>query len=64
MTAPNGAARTVTTNSFGYYRFDEVPAGGTYIFNIQHSRYRFDPATRIVSVIDEIQDIDFQAISR
>jgi subtilase family serine protease len=64
MTAPNGAAHTVTTNTFGYYHFDEVPAGGTYIFNIQHSRYRFDPATRIVSVIDEIQDIDFQAISR
>ena len=64
MTAPNGTTRTVTTNTFGFYRFDEVPAGGTYIFNIQHSRYRFDPATRIVSVIDEIQDIDFQAISR
>ena len=64
MTAPNGTTRTVTTNTFGFYHFDEVPAGGTYIFNIQHSRYRFEPATRIVSVIDEVQDVDFQAISK
>jgi hypothetical protein len=53
----NGVARTATTGSFGYYRFDDVQAGSTLVMNVMSKRYRF--ATRLVNVVDTLTDIDF-----
>ena len=49
--------RTVSTGSFGYYRFENVDAGHNYIIRVASLRYRF--ATRLVSVQDELADINF-----
>ena len=43
MTDQNGAARSARTNSFGYFRFDDVLAGQTYIFSVTSKRYNFEP---------------------
>jgi hypothetical protein len=59
LTDSQGASRTVTTSTFGYYRFDEVPAGETYIMSVSSKRYQFEP--RIVAVQDEIANFDFIA---
>ncbi len=53
-----GFARTVRTGSFGYYRFDDLTAGRTYIVNVT-GRYTFAP--RVVQLIDSLYDIDFVA---
>jgi hypothetical protein len=54
-----GNSRTATTSSFGYYRFDDVPAGGTYVLSVSSKRYQFEP--RVVNVQDEIANLDFIA---
>ena len=61
ITDENGAVRATRTNSFGFYQFDEVLAGQTYVFNVRHKTYQFD--TQVITVMDELQNIDFTAIS-
>jgi hypothetical protein len=49
--------RTVTTSSFGYYRFEDIEAGGTYVVSVGSKRYSFSP--RALHVTDTLTDIDF-----
>lgn len=53
----NGQTRSVTTNSFGYYRFEEVEVGQTYIISVFSKGYQFTP--RLISINDELSDLDF-----
>ncbi|MGI8639174.1 MAG: carboxypeptidase regulatory-like domain-containing protein [Pyrinomonadaceae bacterium] len=55
----NGATRYAMTNPFGYYRFNEVAAGETYIFTATHKRYQFAP--QVVSVTEELTELNFVA---
>jgi hypothetical protein len=52
---------TVTANSFGYYRFDGVPAGGTYIVSVSSGRVVFDEPARAVNLLDAVGGFDFTA---
>lgn len=55
----HGGIRSALTNPFGYYKFDQVDAGETYVLEAQHKRYLFAP--RVVTVTDEITGVDFFA---
>jgi uncharacterized repeat protein (TIGR01451 family) len=57
MTDPNGVVRTAVTSSFGYYRFDNVEPGTSYVMGVNSRNYRFTP--RIVYVTDTLTDVDF-----
>ena len=57
LTDVNGETRSVLTSTFGYFRFDEVRAGETYIISVDHKRYIFAP--QIVSVIEDLTDLNF-----
>lgn len=59
ITNPNGGTRTALTSSFGYFRFDDIEVGQTYILEAAHKRYQFAP--RVLSVLDEITDADLIA---
>lgn len=59
LTDQNGTVRTARTSSFGYYRFDGVEAGHTYIFSVSHKRYEFSP--RVLTVTEELNNVDFTA---
>jgi len=54
-----GERKSAITNGFGYYRFEEVQAGQTYIFNIISKRYTFAP--RAVEVNEELTELNFTA---
>lgn len=56
-----GAQRNVYTNPFGYYYFDDIPAGATYTVSVNHKRYNFD--ARIVTVNQAINNFDFTPAS-
>ncbi len=49
------------SSAFGYYRFEEIPVGETYILRVSSKRFVFLPDTRIVTLLDELADIDFTA---
>jgi hypothetical protein len=57
LTDTGGQTRYALTNSFGYYRFDEVPAGETYVFTVIHKRHQFAP--QVVSVVEELTGLNF-----
>lgn len=60
MLSVTGESKTALTNPFGYYVFTEVQAGEAYIFSVRHKRFSFSP--RVVSVDDEITDLNFTAV--
>ena len=61
VTDESGNTRTALSNPFGYYRFDELPAGQTYIFQTQSKRYQFTNPTQVLSVNGELTEVNFTA---
>lgn len=61
ITDQYGVSRSVTASSFGYYRFDDVRAGETYIIGVSHRQYRFPGSPAAVNVGDEITGLNFIA---
>lgn len=59
MTDSTGAARTATTTSFGYYRFDDVAPGETYILTAKGRRVAFNQPSRVLNVGEDMHDADF-----
>ena len=57
LTDQQGNRRTATTGSFGFYRFDDVEGGRTYVVGVTARRYRF--AARVVNVTDTLTEVDF-----
>lgn len=62
LTEQNGNVRRAITNSFGYYRFDDVEVGQTCVFSVANKRYQFAEPTRVVSVTEDALDLDFMAL--
>jgi hypothetical protein len=52
----------VQTGSFGYYNFDGLQTGQTYMITVNSRRYLFTTPTRVVSLTDNIADLDFIAV--
>jgi CSLREA domain-containing protein len=59
LTDSQGQTRTVLTNRFGYYRFENVAVGETYVFAVNAKTLRF--AARVFDVYGETSDLDFAA---
>lgn len=59
MTLPDGTVRVARSSSFGYYSFNEVEVGETYVLSASHRRYQFSNATQVVSVNDNKDDLNF-----
>ncbi|HEY8560690.1 MAG TPA: M36 family metallopeptidase [Pyrinomonadaceae bacterium] len=58
-TDAGGAVHRAVTNSFGYYRFDDVRTGGIYVFTATSKGYTFNPV--VLNVDDAVQNLDFYA---
>ena len=59
MTDMAGTRRSARTGSFGYFGFRNVQAGESYIVSVASKRYQF--ATRIINVTDNIDDLELVA---
>ncbi len=57
MTDANGNVRTVMTNHFGYFSFDNVDSGNSYLFNVRHKSHIFAP--QLIAVSNEINNMRF-----
>ncbi|MBK6750326.1 MAG: carboxypeptidase regulatory-like domain-containing protein [Acidobacteria bacterium] len=55
----DGTLHVTKTGSFGYYRFEDIPAGQTVIVSVAAKRYTFNPSTRIVSLNEDLADYDW-----
>ncbi|HMT08604.1 MAG TPA: carboxypeptidase regulatory-like domain-containing protein [Pyrinomonadaceae bacterium] len=61
LSGSNGVVRTARTSTFGYYSFEGLSTGQTYVVSVQSKRHVFAPSTRVVSLDDEVTGIDFQS---
>ncbi len=59
MTDEQGIARMAITSAFGYYRFDDVTVGRTYILAVGSKRFSY--ASLVINLSDDLADIDFTA---
>ena len=61
LTSANGETRTVHSGKFGYFRFENVAAGETYIFSVSVRRYTFSQPTQVRSIVADSDDLVFTA---
>ncbi len=62
LTDADGDTRTAVTTSFGYYRFEDVPAGQTYVIGATAKRYTFGQPTRVLNLNADDYTVNFVAI--
>ena len=60
--ASTGSIVFARSSSLGYYRFDDVEVGQTYILSVAAKQFAFEPSFRVISVLDELTDEDFTAV--
>ena len=59
LTDGDGISRMVVTSSLGYYLFDEVQAGRSYVVSISSKRYTFSPPSQLLNVQEQMENINF-----
>lgn len=59
LTMPSGETRNLVSGSFGYYRFEDLAAGGTYILTVTAKRFVFSVPAQVVPLSEDRGDIDF-----
>jgi parallel beta-helix repeat protein len=59
LTNQNGEIQTTRTNSFGYYTFQQVAAGESYVFNVYSKRYQFN--TQVITLTADLDGLNFTA---
>ena len=62
LTGGDGITRTVLSNTFGYFRFDDVEAGQTCIISISSKRFQFGNQTQVIFVGEEVTDLIFNSL--
>jgi len=59
LTDSEGNLRTAISNSFGYYRFNDVEAGATYILTATGKRFSFSQPSQVLNINDETDGVNF-----
>jgi len=53
--------RIATTGSFGYYSFEGLQSGQTYVVTVNSQRYTFTVPSRVITLVDNLTNVDFTA---
>ena len=61
LTAADGSTQINRSSTFGYFRFNDVAAGDTYIVSVTTKRYCFGQSSVVVGVFEEVTGLDFVA---
>ncbi|HMS42348.1 MAG TPA: carboxypeptidase regulatory-like domain-containing protein, partial [Pyrinomonadaceae bacterium] len=62
LVLPNGTVQSTRTGAFGYYRFDDIEVGQTVTVEVRAKRFTFKQPTRIFTLEEAMEDLDFTAI--
>jgi uncharacterized protein len=61
LQASDGSFRYALTNPLGYYSFEDVAAGESYLVSVASKGYQFNDPARLVNLDDAIANVDFVA---
>lgn len=64
MTDQNGVTRAAYTTTFGYYRFDNVAVGETYVFGIKAKRFTFEQPSQVLNINETTNAVNFTVANR
>jgi phosphoribosylformylglycinamidine (FGAM) synthase PurS component len=59
LTDSAGNTQTVSTNSIGYYQFENVAVGKNYNLTVQAKHYQFAP--QALTINEEVKNLNFTA---
>jgi hypothetical protein len=62
LTDAAGNSRTTITSSFGYYRFDDLEAGASYVISAGSKGHAFEPASIVYTAADAAGEVNFTAV--
>jgi hypothetical protein len=54
-----GERKYAITSSFGYYTFEDMTVGETYILSVSSKRYTFNPSSIVIDLQDGVTDANF-----
>lgn len=60
-TGENGNVLTAVSNSFGFYAFNGLPTGQTYVLSVSNRRYNFATSSQVVNLSENVSDLNFVA---
>ena len=61
LTDVHGTSRYALTGAFGFYRFEEVTVGGSYVISVASKKYDFLEPTQLITVTEKLGEVDFTA---
>lgn len=47
------------TGSFGYFRFENVPVGETYVLSVRSKRFELAEPSRVIPLSEDLRDVNF-----
>ena len=60
LTSSDGQTISTRSTAFGYYRFEDIPAGQTVILHVNSKRFQFAP--RVITLQEDLVDFDIEAL--
>jgi hypothetical protein len=63
MMSPDGTLRNTLTNTFGYFHFNDVEIGTTYVFTASSRKYTFQQTMLVRSALSAMDDLNFIALN-
>lgn len=62
--ARTGETRSVRTGTFGFYAFEDLDSGETYVLSATARKFTFTPSTRVLNLTESVFNEDFIADAR
>lgn len=62
ITDSNGMTRSVSSGSFGSFKFENLLSGNVYTITVQAKKYQFKQNSQVVFLLDNISDLNFVAL--
>ena len=59
LTNSAGESRIAQTGSFGYFRFENVRVGETYVLTVYARRFTFAEPSRIIALTDDLTEVNY-----
>ncbi len=59
LTDAEGTTRSARSTAFGYYHFDDVPAGETHILSAAGKRHKFSQPTQVLNLTGDREAVNF-----
>lgn len=60
ITNLNGESKQAISSPFGYFRFEGISAGETYVVSLRHKVYRFN--SQVINVFDNLDNLNLSAL--